>query len=137
MRRKERNYNLNPYLTLVLAVQPTVLSNLGERRAYLGNGALERFLYVLPRSKLGHRTHDKPPLSASIQHAYHAKIHALLNLSRTGNAPEQRLLTCDKPCTTMHNSAQLALFHRHLIEFIQSTSFQRGPRKSQDVPLTL
>lgn len=79
VRRKDRSFNLNPYLTLVLAVQPVVISHLGEKRAYCGNGALERFLYVLPKSHLGYRTHDKPPLSATLQQAYHAKIKALLH----------------------------------------------------------
>ncbi len=94
VRRKDRNYNLKPYLTFVLAVQPAILSNLGQKRAYLGNGALERFLYALPKSKLGFRTHDKPPLSAAIQHAYNARIHALLNLSPIlEKDPQPRLLT--------------------------------------------
>ena len=79
VRRKDRSITLNPYLTIVLAVQPAVIQNMGEKRAYLGNGALERFLYVLPKSKLGYRTHDKPPLSAEIQHAYHVKIKSLLD----------------------------------------------------------
>ena len=46
VRRKTNSYDFKPYLSLVLAVQPKVLSNLGHNRAYSGNGALERFLYV-------------------------------------------------------------------------------------------
>jgi hypothetical protein len=79
VRRKDRSIIINPYLTIVLAVQPAIIQSMGEKRAYLGNGALERFLYVLPKSKLGYRTHDKPPLSAETQHAYHAKIKGLLD----------------------------------------------------------
>lgn len=52
---------------------------MGEKRAYLGNGTLERFLYVLPKSKLGYRTHDKTPLPIEIQNAYSLKIKNLLN----------------------------------------------------------
>lgn len=81
VRRKDRSFNLNPFLTLVLAVQPVVISNLGEKRAYCGNGALERFLYALPKSKLGYRTHDKPSVSAAVQQAYHGKIKALLDIT--------------------------------------------------------
>jgi hypothetical protein len=77
--RKDRSLALNPYLTIVLTVQPTIIQNMGEKRAYLGNGALERFLYVLPRSRLGYRTHDKPPISQTMLTAYHAKITSLLN----------------------------------------------------------
>jgi hypothetical protein len=46
IRRKDRSVTINPYLTVVLAVQPAILQNLANRRAYMGNGTLERFLYV-------------------------------------------------------------------------------------------
>jgi Protein of unknown function (DUF3987) len=78
IRRKDCHIRLNPYLTVVLAVQPTILQHMSEKRAYLGNGALERFLYVLPKSNLGFRTHDKPAVSVAAQEAYHRKITALL-----------------------------------------------------------
>jgi len=79
VRRKDRSIILNPYLTIVLAIQPPVIQHMGEKRAYLGNGTLERFLYVLPKSKLGYRTHDNPPLSIVLQNAYHEKIKKLLD----------------------------------------------------------
>lgn len=79
VRRKDRSLMLKAFLTIVLTVQPAVIKKMGEKQVYLGNGTLERFLYVLPKSKLGYRTHDKPPLSLAIQHAYHEKITNLLN----------------------------------------------------------
>lgn len=79
VRRKDRSFHLNPYLTIVLAIQPAVMQGLGEKRAYLGNGALERFLYVLPKSNLGFRTHDKQAIPAHIQQQYLSKIKSLLN----------------------------------------------------------
>ncbi len=79
VRRKDRSLMLNPYLTIVLTVQPSVIQNMGDKHAYTGNGALERFLYVLPKSKLGYRTHTTPPLSAKIENAYHARTRELLN----------------------------------------------------------
>lgn len=77
--RKDRSTLLNPYLTVVLTVQPVVIQNMAEKKTYLGKGVLERFLYVLPQSRLGYRTHDTPPLSADIQAAYDQTIIALLN----------------------------------------------------------
>lgn len=79
VRRKDKSILLNPYLTVVLAVQPSVIQQLAEKKAFLGNGTLERFLYVIPKSNLGYRTHNKPPLSKHIEEAYHNKIQALLN----------------------------------------------------------
>lgn len=111
IRRRDRSINLNPFLTLVLAVQPAVIQTLGDKRAYLGNGALERFLYVLPKSKLGYRTHDKPSVSAAIQHAYHTKIKALLNLAPLiENGREQSQLLTLSP----QASEEWRAFQRHI-----------------------
>lgn len=79
VRRKDRSFSLNPYLTIVLAVQPTVVRQLSTKKAYLGNGALERFLYVLPKSKLGYRTHATPAVSEILCQAYQDRIVQLLN----------------------------------------------------------
>jgi hypothetical protein len=43
VRRKDRSFNLNPYLTIVLAIQPAIIQTMSEKRSYIGNGALERF----------------------------------------------------------------------------------------------
>lgn len=98
VRRKDRSVTLNPYLTIVLAVQPSVIQHMGEKRTYIGNGTLERFLYLLPRSKLGYRTHDNPPISLTIQQAYQDTIKNLLNYFNQDNQ-ETRVLTLS---TTAH-----------------------------------
>lgn len=79
VRRKDRSFHLNPYLTIVLTVQPAVIQSMGEKRAYLGNGTLERFLYVLPRSTLGYRSHNQAAVPLSLQLAYKGKVKALLD----------------------------------------------------------
>ncbi len=79
VRRKDKNISLNPYLTMVLAVQPIIVRNLISKQAYIGNGMVERFLYVLPHSKLGYRTHDKPSLREELRSVYKMKIKALLS----------------------------------------------------------
>ncbi len=88
--RKDRSAILNPYLTVVLTVQPVVMQNMAGKRAYLGKGVLERFLYVLPKSHLGYRTHNTPPLSASIQAAYDQAIITLLNEQATPSTQTAR-----------------------------------------------
>jgi hypothetical protein len=57
---------------------------------------LERFLYVLPPSKLGYRTLNTPPIPAEVRHAYGAAMRRLLDIrpvldSRGQEAP--RVLT--------------------------------------------
>lgn len=78
VRRKDRSFNLNPYLTIVLAIQPTIIQTMSEKRSYIGNGALERFLYVIPKSKLGYRQHNKPPMPSYLLEKYNQKITSLL-----------------------------------------------------------
>lgn len=80
VRRKDRSININPYLTIVLTVQPAVIQRMGEKRAYSGNGALERFLYALPNSKLGFRTHNNPPVAIPIKKQYEEKIKDLIDI---------------------------------------------------------
>lgn len=78
VRRKDKNFDLNPLLTIVLTLQPHVIKTLGEKRAYVGNGFLERFLYLLPKSKLGYRTHSTPSMPKDITVEYHQVIKSLL-----------------------------------------------------------
>lgn len=78
IRRKDGEIHLNPYLTIVLTVQPAIIQAMGERRTYQGNGTFERFLYVLPRSTLGYRNHDQLAVPLSLQLVYKEKVKALL-----------------------------------------------------------
>ncbi len=64
---------------MVLTVQPIVIQNMAGKKAYLGKGVLERFLYVLLKSHLGYRTHNTPPLSSELQAAYDQMMMTLLN----------------------------------------------------------
>lgn len=104
IQRKDRRFSLKPYLTVVMMVQPTVVQQLAEKKAYRGNGALERFLYVMPQSKLGYRTHSTPPVPEQIQQAYEKRIQFLL---QTFLPVEQNLIK--KPTVlTLSDSAQSA-----------------------------
>ena len=109
--RKDRSAILNPYLTVVLTVQPVVMQNMAGKRAYLGKGVLERFLYVLPKSHLGYRTHNTPPLSRNIQAAYDQTIIALLNTQVTAfdtSAREtMRILTLSAEADTAWRDFQM------------------------------
>jgi hypothetical protein len=80
VRRKERSYDLKPFLTFMLIVQPRIIQNMGERQAFQGNGMLERFLYVLPVSKLGYRTLDTAPVPNEVQVAYGQAVRRLLEI---------------------------------------------------------
>jgi hypothetical protein len=79
VRRRERQYDVNPHLTVLLAVQPKILLNMGQKRAFSGNGLMERFLFVLPKSHLGQRKFDKPPVPDHLRNGYGRQLQSLLN----------------------------------------------------------
>jgi hypothetical protein len=79
-KRKDRELEIEPLLTINLTVQPVIIQNLGSKKAYSGKGLLERFLYCLPKSKLGYRTNDKPSLSIKAKNDYNQKIRELVNI---------------------------------------------------------
>src|SRR5207249_2854192 len=88
VRRRDRNYDLNPILTIVLAFQPQILMNMAEKKAFHGNGLLDRFLFLLPESKLGSRTHDGPPVPDEIARAYIDRVYGLLHYDPTQNSKQ-------------------------------------------------
>jgi hypothetical protein len=66
-----------PALTLGLAVQPEVLRGLSRRKGFRGLGLLARFLFVVPKSRVGYRKVGTPPVPHSIQEAYGERMRAL------------------------------------------------------------
>lgn len=80
LRRQTREVDVCPYLTMSMIVQPQILQNMGEKKAFQGRGLLERFLYVLPQSRLGHRSLDATPMSETVRRKYKDAITLLLEL---------------------------------------------------------
>lgn len=67
-----------PALTLLLVVQPEVLSDLSKVPGARGRGLLARFLYSLPNCELGFRFYRDRPIDQSVQLRYHAAIRDTL-----------------------------------------------------------
>ena len=79
IRRKDRSFDLNPFLTFCLFCQPSVIKNMGREFAFDGNGLIERFMYLLPESRLGYRSHENESVNERLQSEYENKIKTLLN----------------------------------------------------------
>lgn len=58
-----------PLLTISIAPQPDVLSSFSKHREFRGRGLVARFLYALPPSPLGQRSHHTIPVAASVLQA--------------------------------------------------------------------
>jgi len=77
---REAIYLEHPALTMGLSPQPEVLRSIAGSPGFRGRGLLARFLYLLPKSKLGHRTLETEPVPQHTKEAYEFVIHALLSL---------------------------------------------------------
>jgi hypothetical protein len=73
----------NPRLTMVLTVQPDVLTAMGTKAGFKGRGLLGRVQFCLPPSTLGHRTGATPRMSYHVQEAYNDVIGELIDVAHT------------------------------------------------------
>ena len=72
-----------PALTIGVTAQPAVLREAGRNAQFRGRGLLDRFLYSVPRSMIGHRPTRTPALSNEVAGAYRDGV---LQLARTLDA---------------------------------------------------
>lgn len=69
---------MNPALTVLLAVQPNVLSGMMQNGTFRGRGLTARFLYCMPTSIVGQRKYRTEPIPAKVSRNYDALIRNLL-----------------------------------------------------------
>ncbi len=69
-----------PALTLMLAVQPSVLAELMENKIFRDRGLCGRFLYSLPGSLIGRRKTPIKPISEALETEYGRVITCLLDI---------------------------------------------------------
>ena len=80
IKRQETSIDINPLLTFCLFAQPAVMHNMSQQRTFSGKGLLERFLYLIPETKLGFRTHNTKPIPEEIKNAYGKNLTELLEV---------------------------------------------------------
>lgn len=76
-RRSREEFIEAPALTMGLAVQPSVLEEIGKNRGFDGRGLLARFLYCLPESLVGHRRINPDQVPAAVAATYERNVYAL------------------------------------------------------------
>lgn len=69
---------MNPALTVLLTVQPNVLSGMMQNGTFRGRGLTARFLYCMPTSIVGQRKYRTEPIPAEVSRNYSALIRNLL-----------------------------------------------------------
>ncbi|NDY55202.1 DUF3987 domain-containing protein [Desulfovibrio sulfodismutans] len=70
----------DPHLTLVISPQPEVVQALAGQPGFRGRGLVGRFLYFMPRSRLGTRSLDSSPMPESIARKWKQTIQNLLSI---------------------------------------------------------
>lgn len=70
----------NPSLTMGLSPQPEVLQKIAGIPGFRGRGLLARPLYSVPKSPLGYRKLETPPIPEQTTRKYNDLIHRLLDL---------------------------------------------------------
>ena len=70
---------LEPALTVLLTVQPNVISGIMNNRTFRGRGLTARFLYCLPRSLVGTRRFNSTPVPNRVKYSYWNIIKDLLD----------------------------------------------------------
>jgi hypothetical protein len=78
-----------PALTLGLAVQPDVIRGLADKPGFRGLGLLARIFFSMPKSLVGRRNVDKPPVPADLTDAYRSYLTKLLALPFVRDSDDQ------------------------------------------------
>lgn len=81
-RRNRSEMVSNPALTVGITTQPDVLRSFSANAAFRGQGLLARFFYALPKSTVGSRAIETPPIQEETRIAYHGAMRRLLLMAR-------------------------------------------------------
>ncbi len=76
-RRSREEFIEAPALTMGLAVQPSILEEIGKNRGFDGRGLLARFMYCLPESLVGRRRINPEQVPPVVAAAYERNVYAL------------------------------------------------------------
>ena len=70
----------HPLLTIALAVQPQVISDIMDNKDFRGRGLLARFLYSIPNTRVGSREYRTKPINPFVREQYEKLVYELLNI---------------------------------------------------------
>ena len=74
----------DPRLTMLLTIQPEVLSGLMENTTFRGRGLCGRFLYAMCKSKVGYREISPAPVPDHVRAEYRAFVRRILSTQWSG-----------------------------------------------------
>jgi len=103
-----------PALSMVLAVQPSVLQEAAENKAFRGRGLIQRFIFAVPKGRLGYR--DLPqqpiPIPDSIPGLWQDLVFSLLGQEQQrddAGQPVARTITLEPDAAAIWKGFQRAM----------------------------
>jgi replicative DNA helicase len=99
---RDSEYVAHPALTLGLAVQPAVLTDIATMPGFRGRGLLARILYSLPATTVGRRRVGTPPPDEPVVTAYTTNLRALVLTLADRTDPAVLTLTRDANDAVLH-----------------------------------
>lgn len=82
----------NPCLTILLSVQPSVLTSFMQNGTFEGKGLTTRFLYTIPCSLIGNRKYKTGAIPNAVRIAYETKVRSLLEEEEDISTDETTLI---------------------------------------------
>ena len=83
-----------PALTIVSALQPSVMDRIAENTHFQGRGLFERFAWAIPKNTVGDREiYNVPPVPIEVQSYYTMLIYRLVQLNAESDEPLQLYLS--------------------------------------------
>ena len=81
-------------VSMGLTVQPEVIKKACGNRTFRGRGLMARFLYVFPKSNIGYRSLEEPPMDNFLRSQYSSAICHILNhaYDRASGMPQPHIL---------------------------------------------
>jgi len=80
-----------PLLSVAISPQPAVLARLAAKDGFIGRGLTARFLWALPKSRVGSRTLEPAKVNVYATQAYHNAIVAMARVGYGHDGPPARL----------------------------------------------
>jgi len=81
----------HPLLSVAISPQPAVLARLAEKDGFIERGLTARFLWALPKSRVGSRTLEPAKVNVYTMQGYHNGILAMARIGYDHDGPPVRL----------------------------------------------
>mgnify|MGYP002855071408 FL=1 len=107
----------SPALTMLLAVQPNVLSGLMQNGTFRGRGLTARFLYSIPSSRVGSRKYRTDPIPKDVVNQYYSLIKNLLDEDCNPSPSNPEIITLSDEADKLLEEFSMELEQKLLTEY--------------------